>query len=129
MLTHHPVLCVELALGKIFPVFRLISTDMGVALYCLELLCKLFKLRQLLELLLVLTDLVLVFRLLLCLEPLPLQNILIRLFLFRSQTVLDILRIWPDSMLVLLALLVKENAWTLAHRAFDLVLRVGGGTS
>ena len=102
---------------------------MGVALYCLELLCKLFKLRQLLELLLVLANLVLVFRLLLCLAPLPLQNILIRLFLFRSQTVLDILRIWPDSMLVLLALLVKENAWTLAHRAFDLVLRVGGGTS
>ena len=102
---------------------------MGIALYCLELLCKLFKLRQLLELLLVLTDLVLVFRCLLCLAPLPLQNILIRLFLLRSQTVLDILRIWPNSLLALLALLVKENAWTLAHRAFDLVLRVGGGTS
>ena len=102
---------------------------MGVALYGLELFCKLFKLRELLELLLVLADVILVFWILLCLAPLPLENILIRLFLLRSQTVLDILRVWPNSVLVLLALLVKKDAWTLAHRAFDLVLRVGGGAS
>ena len=70
-----------------------------------------------------------VFRFLFCLAALPLQNILVRLFLLRSQTVLDILRVWPNSVLVLLALLVEKDAWTLAQRAFDLVLRVGGGAS